>query len=65
MQALRASDISKFNGTGWAVINAVSDFVGHAEPARKTESYSERNFSRVINGETLFDKAYQLLRQVA
>lgn len=65
MKALVASDISKFNGTGWAVINAVSDFVGHAEPARKTASFQENNFSRVINGETLFDKAYDLLRQAA
>jgi phage/plasmid-like protein (TIGR03299 family) len=64
-RALRADDISKFNGTGWQVINAVSDFVTHAEPARRTTTFNESRFLRVVSGESMFDKVYGLLKQVA
>jgi phage/plasmid-like protein (TIGR03299 family) len=64
-QALKADDISRFNGTGWAVVNAVSDFVTHTEPYRKTQTFRENQFARVVNGDVLFDKTYQLLKAVA
>jgi phage/plasmid-like protein (TIGR03299 family) len=64
-RAMRADDIAKFRGTGWQVINAVSDFVTHADPARRTSTFTENRFARVVGGDTLFDKTYQLLKQVA
>jgi phage/plasmid-like protein (TIGR03299 family) len=64
-RAMRADDITKFRHTGWQVINAVSDFVGHGEPARRTSTFAENRFASVVSGDTLFDKTYQLLKAVA
>ncbi len=65
LKAYKTDDIRRFRGTGWGVINAVSDFVGHAEPARKTASFVENRFAKIIGGDSLFDKAVELLRQVS
>lgn len=57
-------DIKKFNGTGWGVIQAVSDLVGHRKPQRETDTYQEKNFAKIIDGHNLFDKAYGLIKKV-
>lgn len=64
-RAMREEDISKFNGSAWQVINAVSDFVGHSAPQRNTTTYRENSFARIAAGDTLFDKTYALLKAVA
>lgn len=63
--AIMMEDIKKFQGTGWAVINAVTDFVAHTEPARLTSNYAENNFHKVIQGHTLVDRAVELLKEIA
>jgi phage/plasmid-related protein TIGR03299 len=63
--AMMMDDIKKFRGTGWSVVNAVSDFVSHSKPSRMTSTYKENLFSRVIHGDHLFDKMIELLYQVA
>lgn len=63
--AIMMEDIQKFRGTGWAAINAITDFVAHAEPARKTSTFQENNFSRVIHGHNLVDDMFSLLKQIA
>lgn len=63
--AIMMDDIRRFQGTGWAVVNAVTDFVAHAEPARLTTNYNENNFAKVIQGHTLVDRAVELLAQIA
>lgn len=60
--ALQAEDIKKFSGSGWQVINAVSDFVSHTTLGRQSR---ESRFQSVVNGDNVFDKAYLLLKQVA
>lgn len=55
-------DIKQHKDNGWGVINAVSDIVSHAEPQRKTSNYLETTFNKVVNGHSLLDKAYQLLK---
>lgn len=65
LQALKADDIKKFRGTGWAFYNAVTDFIGHAEPVRKTSTFTENRFASVIGGDRLMDKATELLLQIA
>jgi len=45
----------------WGFINAVSDYVGHATPARLTENYAENNWGRIMNGHAIFDKAVALM----
>ncbi len=64
-QALRADDITRFRGTGWAVMNAISDYASHSEAVRQSPTYKENQFARVISGDSLFDKAYKFLKDAA
>ena len=52
------SDISKFKGTAWGVINATSDLISHFAPARQTATYQENNWGKIIVGHPLLDLAY-------
>ena len=47
-------DIKQFYGTAWGVINAASDML-HNAPRRKTETYKDNNWSRVMVGHPLLD----------
>jgi hypothetical protein len=48
-------DLEKFANTAWAAVNAAADFADHHEPVRKTASFRENNFARIIAGHTLVD----------
>lgn len=61
---LKAPDITKFEGTAWGVINAVSDFVCHTPPVRNTESYRENNWDKIMNGHPILDAFYSQLKTV-
>lgn len=50
-----APDIAKFMNTKWGVINAATDFVDHITPNRKTESYQENNWGRIMDGHIIVD----------
>lgn len=54
-------DIAKFLGTKYGLINAVSDWCGHAEPKRKTADYQSNNWGRIIDGHPVLDRAVELL----
>lgn len=54
-------DIAQFLNTKWGFLNAVSDFVGHSEPARRTRNFDENRWGYIINGHYIFDKAVQLV----
>lgn len=54
-------DIAKFLNTKWGFINAVSDYVGHAVPARLTTNYQENNWGKIMNGHPILDKAMSLV----
>lgn len=49
-------DIMKFLGTGWGVVNAMADMVGHCEPRRNTDTYRENNWGRIMEGHAMLDK---------
>ncbi len=59
------SDVVKFNGTGWGVLNAVSDVVGHRQPMRHTDSFQESRFEQVVGGHKLLLQAQELILQTA
>jgi len=61
----KAPDLKRFRGTGWGLISAVSDFVTHSEPKRRTATYKEKLFEKVIDGHPIIDKAYHLIKKVA
>lgn len=50
-------DLAQFLGTKWGFVNAVSDFIGHSEPARMTQNYDENRWGNIIGGHWLLDKA--------
>lgn len=60
-EKIEADDLERFRGTGWAVVNAVSDYVAHVKPKRQTSTYRENLFSRVIHGDFMLDKTLELL----
>ena len=54
-------DIAQFLGTKWGFLNAVSDYVGHSEPARRTKNFDENRWGYIISGHPLLDKAFELV----
>jgi phage/plasmid-like protein (TIGR03299 family) len=62
-RAYRAEDLQRFSGTGWGVVNAVSDFVGHTTPRRQTTTYKANRWAKLAAGDTLIDQAYELVLQ--
>jgi len=57
----KAPDLKKHRGTAWGFMAAVSDFITHAEPKRKTSTFRERRFEKLAHGHLLLDKAQKLL----
>ncbi len=57
----KAPDLEPFRGTAWGFVGAVSDFVTHVEPRRKTATFQERRFEKLVNGHNLLDRAKELL----
>lgn len=57
-----APDLQKVGKNAYRFINAVSDFATHSSPLRRTANYNENLFSRIVNGNPLIDKAYQLVK---
>ncbi len=53
-------DLHKFLGTQWGFLNAVSDYVGHSDPIRRTESWQENRWGKIIGGHALLDKAVSI-----
>lgn len=56
-----APDLAKFVGTKWGFLNAISDYVGHGEPARRTKNFDENRWNSIISGHWMLDKAMQLV----
>lgn len=56
-----APDILKFRGTAWGAVNAMSDMVSHHAPMRKTATYRENNWGRIMDGHTMLDKFVSLI----
>ena len=61
MYCMLRPDLAQFLYTKWGFINAVSDFVGHASPARSSINYQENNWGKIMNGHPIFDKAVSLV----
>lgn len=61
LQCLKADDIKRFAGTGYALINAVSDYASHAAPMRDTSTFKENRFASMITGNTLLDTVTTLV----
>ena len=56
-----APDLQDVGKNAYRFVNAVSDFVTHAEPLRKTANYRENIFAKTVEGNPMIDKAYQMV----
>jgi len=56
-----ADDLQNFRGTGFGVVNAVSDMVNHSEPLRLTSGYWGNLFDKVTNGHPLLDRVTEMV----
>ena len=56
-----APDLWHVGKNGYRFINAVSDFATHSRPLRETANYRENLFARTIDGNTMIDKAYEMV----
>ena len=54
-------DIKKYRNTQYGVINAMSDMIGHTAPARKTDTYQENNWGRIMGGHPFMDELVKKL----
>ena len=61
MRYFDAPDLQDVGKNGYRWINAVSDFATHAKPLRETRNYRENLFNRTIEGNTLIDRAYEMI----
>lgn len=57
-----APDLQGIGNNAYRFVNSVADFATHCPPLRKTENYKENLFARTIEGNPLFDKAYQIVK---
>jgi phage/plasmid-like protein (TIGR03299 family) len=62
LKSMKADDLKQFQGTGWQVINGVTDFLQHSVSSRTSK---ENKFTNIVEGDEILDKTYQLLRKIA
>ena len=56
-----APDLQDVGKNAYRFVNAVSDFATHAQPIRKTANYKENLFLKTVEGNSLIDKAHQMV----
>lgn len=61
MRYFDAPDLQEVGKNGYRFVNAVSDFATHAKPLRETKNYRENLFGRTMEGNTLIDRAYDMV----
>jgi phage/plasmid-like protein (TIGR03299 family) len=57
----KTADLDNIRGTKWGALQAVSDFVGHKEPARRTNKYMDTRLNSYTTGNPVLDRAYEIL----
>ena len=60
-----APDLNQLSHNGYRFVNAVSDFATHSKPLRESSNYKENLFMKVMDGSSMIDKAYQMVKNVA
>lgn len=59
-----APDLRGLDHNAYRLINAVSDFATHADPVRRRRNYQEALFAKVVDGHSMIDKAYEMVKAV-
>lgn len=56
-------DIAKFTDSAWKAVNAMSDAVTHSDPMRKTTTFQEKRWGKVMDGHPIFDQFVSLVNK--
>ena len=59
-----APDLRELDHNAYRLINAVSDFATHADPVRRRSNYQESLFAKVVDGHSMIDRAYEMVKAV-
>lgn len=59
-----APDIIDMEQSAFRFVNAVSDYVDHTEPLRRTSTWKEKRFANNMGGNELLDKAYIMVNSL-
>jgi len=62
LRYFEAPDLQDMDHNAYRVVLAVSDFATHAKPLRTRDNYRESLFSKTVDGNTLIDKTYAMMR---
>lgn len=57
-----APDLKDMGKNAYRFINAVSDFAIHNKPLRETANYKENLFMRTLDGHSMIDQAYRIVK---
>lgn len=57
-----APDLQHVGKNAYRFVNAVSDFATHAKPLRERAGYKENLFARIIDGNAMIDRAYEMVK---
>lgn len=56
-------DIQKFGESAWRGVNAMSDVITHATPARNTATYNENRWGKLMDGHPIMDQFVTLVNK--
>jgi len=59
-----APDLQHVGKNAYRFVNAVSDFATHAKPLRERANYRESLFAKTVDGNSMIDRAYTLMKAV-
>ena len=62
LRYFEAPDLQHVGKNAYRFVNAVSDFATHAKPLRERANFKENLFARTIDGNTMIDRAYELVQ---
>ena len=62
-RAYNMPDIAKFEDSAWKAVNAMSDTVTHSDPMRKTTTFQEKRWGKVMDGHPIFDQFVSLVNK--
>lgn len=64
MVCMFAPDLANFVGTKWGFLNAIADYVDHAQPQRRTKNYDQNNWGKIMAGHPMLDKAFAMASEI-
>lgn len=55
-----SDDLGNIRHTAWGFLQAVAEHVTHAEPQRKSKTWAERRWERILDGDPMMNRAHEI-----